>query len=61
MKDTTSIASKTTQKCVICAKAAQPETFPFCSQKCRAVDLNRWLSGAYVLPATEEEDEEALK
>ena len=31
---------------------------PFCSARCRDVDLNRWLSGAYVIPGDAEEDED---
>ena len=31
---------------------------PFCSRRCADVDLNRWLSGAYVVPGHEEEDED---
>jgi endogenous inhibitor of DNA gyrase (YacG/DUF329 family) len=30
---------------------------PFCSEGCRARDLNRWLSEAYVLPPPSEADE----
>ncbi len=26
------------------------ETFPFCSQRCRAVDLGSWLGEAYRVP-----------
>ena len=25
-------------------------TFPYCSDRCRLVDLNRWLSGDFVIP-----------
>ncbi len=41
-----------------CAECRQPSSrayYPFCSQRCKDVDLNRWLSGAYAIPATEEE------
>ena len=32
---------------------------PFCSARCADVDLNRWLSGRYVIPGAEApEDEE---
>jgi endogenous inhibitor of DNA gyrase (YacG/DUF329 family) len=31
---------------------------PFCSRRCADVDLNRWLSGVYVVPAKPEEDED---
>jgi endogenous inhibitor of DNA gyrase (YacG/DUF329 family) len=41
--------------CPICGKPAQPEFTPFCSRRCADVDLNRWLSGAYVIPGAEDE------
>jgi endogenous inhibitor of DNA gyrase (YacG/DUF329 family) len=31
---------------------------PFCSKRCADVDLNRWFSGAYVVPGKQEEDED---
>jgi endogenous inhibitor of DNA gyrase (YacG/DUF329 family) len=43
-------------KCPTCGKAYEVEklgdlkTFPFCSDRCRLVDLGRWIDGAYVLP-----------
>ncbi|MHC4826384.1 MAG: DNA gyrase inhibitor YacG, partial [Planctomycetota bacterium] len=35
--------------CPICARPvrASAETFPFCSTRCRYVDLGRWLDGKY--------------
>ncbi|WP_455481793.1 DNA gyrase inhibitor YacG [Bartonella sp. B35(2025)] len=36
--------------CPVCGKMSQQNTYPFCSTQCRAIDLNRWLSGAYILP-----------
>ncbi|MEZ5786769.1 MAG: DNA gyrase inhibitor YacG [Xanthobacteraceae bacterium] len=44
--------------CPICRKPAVERFRPFCSQRCRDVDLNRWLSGVYAVPAVEAEDEE---
>jgi endogenous inhibitor of DNA gyrase (YacG/DUF329 family) len=41
-------------KCPICGKPATPEHRPFCSRRCADVDLQRWLSDRYVLPATED-------
>ncbi|MBB3949136.1 DNA gyrase inhibitor YacG [Aureimonas jatrophae] len=38
------------RKCPECGHPSERETFPFCSPRCKAVDLNRWLSGAYVIP-----------
>lgn len=33
------------------------ENFPFCSQRCRLIDLGKWASGAYVIssPVTDPE------
>jgi endogenous inhibitor of DNA gyrase (YacG/DUF329 family) len=30
--------------------------FPFCSERCRQVDLGRWLTESYAVPAAEPED-----
>jgi endogenous inhibitor of DNA gyrase (YacG/DUF329 family) len=32
--------------------------FPFCSDRCRLVDLGRWLDGKYQIPVVEDEDED---
>ena len=42
--------------CPICDKPAVAKYRPFCSARCSDVDLNRWLTGRYAVPA-EEEDE----
>jgi uncharacterized protein len=42
-------------KCPTCGKPADPAYRPFCSRRCADVDLQRWLSGAYAIPAEEEE------
>lgn len=36
--------------CPECGKPSTRDTYPFCSPRCRSVDLNRWLSDAYVIP-----------
>jgi endogenous inhibitor of DNA gyrase (YacG/DUF329 family) len=46
------------QRCPICSKSAAEQFQPFCSRRCADVDLNRWLSGVYVVPAKPEEDED---
>jgi endogenous inhibitor of DNA gyrase (YacG/DUF329 family) len=43
------------KKCPICGKPAVQEFRPFCSRRCADVDLNRWLSGRYVIPARDDE------
>ncbi len=44
--------------CPICRKPSSQQHHPFCSARCQDIDLNRWLSGGYVIPgeAVEEED-----
>ena len=46
--------------CAICGKPVEERFKPFCSARCADVDLNRWLSGRYVIPGAEapEDDEE---
>ena len=44
--------------CPICGKAVAAEFRPFCSRRCANVDLNRWLSGVYAVPATDGEEED---
>ncbi len=49
-------------RCPVCRKLvlAGEETFPFCSDRCRTIDLGKWASGKYVIstPADPEELEE---
>ena len=51
-------------ECPICQKSVAPRaenpSFPFCSRRCRAVDLGRWLGEEYRVPdkrGDEREDE----
>jgi endogenous inhibitor of DNA gyrase (YacG/DUF329 family) len=44
------------KSCPICGKPATQENRPFCSDRCRDVDLNRWLSGSYVVPGQPDDD-----
>jgi len=44
--------------CPICGRPADPATKPFCSSRCRDVDLHRWLSGHYVVPGSENDEED---
>ena len=41
--------------CPVCDKPSTKEAYPFCSQRCKDVDLSRWLTGAYAIPASEED------
>ena len=53
-------------KCPICKNEVQPgdPDFPFCSERCRLIDLGNWASGKYVIPGGpaqkpgEDDDEE---
>jgi endogenous inhibitor of DNA gyrase (YacG/DUF329 family) len=45
----------TQAKCPICERPAEAAFRPFCSKRCADVDLQRWLSGRYVVPAVEDE------
>jgi endogenous inhibitor of DNA gyrase (YacG/DUF329 family) len=41
--------------CPICGKPQSAATRPFCSSRCRDVDLNRWLKGSYVIPGRDDD------
>ncbi|MGZ3411403.1 MAG: DNA gyrase inhibitor YacG [Xanthobacteraceae bacterium] len=51
--------SPATKKCPLCGKEAVQRYRPFCSKKCADVDLHRWLSGAYAIPAEPSDEDEA--
>ncbi|WP_185913440.1 DNA gyrase inhibitor YacG [Bartonella massiliensis] len=50
--------SRPPHPCPICGKMSQKSAYPFCSPRCRAIDLNRWLSGAYILPPSPQVSDE---
>jgi endogenous inhibitor of DNA gyrase (YacG/DUF329 family) len=39
--------------CPICGRAPVKEFTPFCSARCKQIDLNRWLSEVYIVPGAE--------
>jgi endogenous inhibitor of DNA gyrase (YacG/DUF329 family) len=45
------MARKLNLKCPICKKVvtSKDAEFPFCSDRCRLIDLGKWASGAYVI------------
>jgi endogenous inhibitor of DNA gyrase (YacG/DUF329 family) len=43
-------------KCAICGKPQSKDYRPFCSKRCADVDLQRWFSGRYAIPAVEEDE-----
>jgi uncharacterized protein len=50
--------------CPTCKKSAPdpapgeelPKYFPFCSERCKLIDLGRWLDGKYQVPVVDRED-----
>ena len=42
--------------CPECGRPSARDTYPFCSARCKDVDLNRWLAGAYVIPVRDDEE-----
>jgi endogenous inhibitor of DNA gyrase (YacG/DUF329 family) len=50
-------------QCPTCKKAveetgdARPRWFPFCCERCKLIDLGRWLDGKYQI-AVEEDDQD---
>ncbi|MGR6466822.1 DNA gyrase inhibitor YacG [Rhizobium sp. PAMB 3182] len=44
-----------TRPCPECGRSSSRENYPFCSDRCRNIDLNRWLSGSYAIPVAEDE------
>ena len=49
------VGEKRTIRCPTCGKtvAYDGTYFPFCCQRCKLVDLGRWLDGAYRVPGEE--------
>lgn len=50
-------------RCPICKKAVtriNPD-FPFCSDRCRTIDLGKWASGAYVISSPVTDAEEGIR
>jgi endogenous inhibitor of DNA gyrase (YacG/DUF329 family) len=47
-------------RCPICKSPVEEptSTFPFCSERCRLIDLGRWLDGRYQVPVAEEDADE---
>lgn len=45
-----------TAGCAICGRPMVAEYRPFCSKRCANVDLQRWLSGVYAIPAVEDDE-----
>ena len=42
--------------CPICKAMSVAKYHPFCSRRCADIDLHRWFSGRYAVPAVEPPD-----
>ncbi len=49
-------------QCPICKKAVKngSEDFPFCSDRCRLIDLGKWASGGYVISSPVHDADEGV-
>ena len=41
------------KKCAVCGKAINEKYGPFCSKRCRDIDLGKWMNGSYSIPTGE--------
>jgi endogenous inhibitor of DNA gyrase (YacG/DUF329 family) len=51
-------------RCPICDKPFDPETspaMPFCSDRCRQIDLGRWLREVYSVPVERDPEEDSVE
>lgn len=44
--------------CPVCGKPPLPEHHPFCSSRCKQIDLGRWLGETYRIPSAERQEGE---
>jgi endogenous inhibitor of DNA gyrase (YacG/DUF329 family) len=53
--------------CPICKKPVEdprdadhrPPNYPFCSERCKLIDLGRWLGGRYQIPVAQDDESDA--
>jgi uncharacterized protein len=50
-------------RCPICKKAVKntDPDFPFCSDRCRLIDLGKWASDAYVISSPTADIDESIR
>jgi endogenous inhibitor of DNA gyrase (YacG/DUF329 family) len=46
--------------CPICKKETRQNYRPFCSKRCSDIDLGKWLTGSYAIPAAEIDEEDSI-
>ena len=50
------------QRCALCGQHTVQDAYqPFCSRRCADVDLNRWLSESYRIPAQDDAPTQAIE
>jgi uncharacterized protein len=52
------IPARRRRRCPSCGEPTVMRYRPFCSGRCRDLDLGRWLDGSYAVPAVEVDDDE---
>ena len=50
-------------RCPICKKPTKTDDadFPFCSDRCRLIDLGKWATGSYVISSPVADADEAIR
>jgi uncharacterized protein len=50
-------------RCPICKKRVKSSDaeFPFCSERCRTIDLGKWASGGYVISSPVQDTSEGIE
>ncbi|MGH7137057.1 MAG: DNA gyrase inhibitor YacG [Pirellulales bacterium] len=49
-------------RCPVCGKrfeSAESTSMPFCSDRCRRIDLGRWLGESYSVPVERQDEDDA--
>ncbi len=64
MSDSDPRPAASASRCPSCSGTLPKENprafFPFCSARCRTIDLGNWLDGRYAVPAAEHPDDDGL-
>lgn len=53
------------RRCPVCGRPvgerSENPSFPFCSERCRLIDLGKWLTGSYRVPDEFVEEDEVFQ
>jgi endogenous inhibitor of DNA gyrase (YacG/DUF329 family) len=52
--------SDNSMACPMCDKDTDAKYRPFCSKRCSDLDLGKWLTEAYVIPAADTDEEDGM-